>query len=501
MESRQRKSFTVERGVPAESGLGSYVAEESTPLIPKGDVESEETYGIDKPYGSFNAYCVCVNYIIGTGVFGLPIAMTKAGLGFGIICLTVGGITATFCMNYLLEAMARAEGHTQAILTKSSTPVNKVTYRKFDYGRMSKMFMGLWGKGFCNSTVLFYVYGCLWAYAAVFSTSIASLYYSFADSTVSCDFDKGEVIPGCNHAYYIALACYAAVVVPMALLDVHEQAFVQLLLTFYRFTSFGTMLITTIIYMASNSERTHDRFISLMDIKPAGFAQIFTACALALNCHSNMPDALQPVKDKSKLKSITSAALMTATFVYMLLGFLCAIAFEDVKALITLNWENYTACGDGWEDCPKGAGAYIVQMWVRLFPVVDMLSVYPLLSLTLANNMAQSLPHHIKRTWPERRVRIILRLLASVPPIALAAGLKSLEIIFSIAGLFGFILEIVLPCLLYLSSKRYMEREYGEKGSMTPYKSVVSHPFLVWGNLVYGIVGFLVAAVLLGISQ
>eukprot|EP00954_Amorphochlora_amoebiformis_P016785 1314855-Amorphochlora_amoeboformis.AAC.1 len=67
-----------------------------------------------KPYGSTKALAMCMNYIIGTGCFGLPIAFVQAGLGLTTILILCGCGLSLISMNYTLEFMARANGVTKS---------------------------------------------------------------------------------------------------------------------------------------------------------------------------------------------------------------------------------------------------------------------------------------------------------------------------------------------------------------------------------------------------
>ena len=71
----------------------------------------------------------------------------------------------------------------------------------------------------------------------------------------------------------------------------------------------------------------------------------------------------------------------------------------------------------------------------RWHAVIDMLSVFPLAALTLGQNL-QSLTANT--------TRLQSRLLASIPPICLAALLGTIETIFSFAGMVAFLLYACL---------------------------------------------------------
>jgi hypothetical protein len=72
------------------------------------------------------------------------------------------------------------------------------------------------------------------------------------------------------------------------------------------------------------------------------------------------------------------------------------------------------------------------------------------------------------------------RLAVAVPPILLAVVFKKLDFIFSVAGLFGFLLGLSIPCWFQVVGTRYCQRVWGFKGaSVTPFTAPVisSVPF------------------------
>jgi hypothetical protein len=176
-------------------------------------------------------------------------------------------------------------------------------------------------------------------------------------------------------------------------------------MTIYRFVAFSVMLITVIV--ALFYPNPYGNAPALVDF--TGFAQIFTAGAVALNFHYNLPDIIKPVRDKKSLLKVTGASQLTAFSLYVVIGCLCAAYFRhSTHPLVTLNWQSYTGIHGGWgveaADPTSGSGvrvwwAYLIQMVVMLFPVFDMLSVYSLVAITLGNNVHQTIPGIFKEKY------------------------------------------------------------------------------------------------------
>ena len=60
------------------------------------------------------AFAVTVNYIIGTGAFGLPYGVMQAGTLLSFVCIAVFTLVSSICLCYVIESMARAGGVLQA---------------------------------------------------------------------------------------------------------------------------------------------------------------------------------------------------------------------------------------------------------------------------------------------------------------------------------------------------------------------------------------------------
>lgn len=56
-----------------------------------------------------------------------------------------------------------------------------------------------------------------------------------------------------SFSYYITMGIFAFIVVPIACMNVSEQAVIQMIMTGYRFTAFGIMFITLVVAIAYGS--------------------------------------------------------------------------------------------------------------------------------------------------------------------------------------------------------------------------------------------------------
>jgi len=226
-----------------------------------------------------------------------------------------------------------------------------------------------------------------------------------------------------------------------------------------------------------------------------GFATIFTTASVALNFHFSAPEIICPMKSKTHVFAVTSSALGVAFGFYFAVGVMTSMYFgPHTLPLATLNWQNYTGMEGGWGGNLEARPWYalFVQLWVMLFPVFDMLSVFPLVAITLAENIHSFIPQAWTERTSNRFVTFVCRLSSSIPPILFAAGLNKLDLIFNFTGLFAFFLLIIFPALLQFASITYCQTSW-DVGCITTWQTSYSGHFSHKGYALASI-GFGVAA-------
>ena len=469
-------------------------------------------------YGTYVSLAMTLNYIVGTGCFGLPYAFKEAGLALTSFFLLAGLIMAILSINYTIETLARAEGITAAeeqeallddnksLEPQSSPPVHCLSYRKFDFASLGFMFGGPTGRNLVQIVVILYGLVTLWSYASVFASSAASLFYMYVFGEM-CNVFGDDPFPGCERAYFIGIFIFSCMVLTLVLMDLGEQVTIQNVLTVYRMMAFVIMLLTLVIKVSSEwNDLVSLRYKSIGMANWPKFGKGFGPTFLAITCQYNLPDSLQPLHSKKDAKFVVFVALGLSSVIYLALGLLGSIAFDNVNPLTTLNWNTYTGCGNGWEVCASKTQlsailGQLIRFLVLFFPIVNVTSTYPMVGITIGENIFASLPKAVKvRSHPTPTViiRNVCRLLISVPPLLLAAGFKKLDFIFSLGGLFGFALGLSIPGWFQLKSIAFCRRKWTsfDDAWKTPYTSkyAISSPGFASGFFHLSIMTFIFAA-------
>ena len=142
--------------------------------------------------------------------------------------------------------------------------------------------------------------------------------------------------------------------------------------------------------------------------------------------------------------------------------------------------------------------ATAIILIVVLFPAIDVLSAFPLNGITLGNNIHAAFFSNNPARMSNRKISIVFRLAAAIPPVIGACIVRDLDVILSYVGLLGFVITFVFPPLLNMISKRRALKRFGS--NKTPYTMrILSHDFFNVVVILFGI-GSVIACLILNIT-
>lgn len=391
-----------------------------------------------------------INYLLGTGFLVLPWAFYTCGLAYGISILFIITLLSVQSTRFVLESV-------EIGYNLQCDQLNvEIDLKQVEMSKLFKLFLGKCGNTIYLVAVTASTYSCLWALSTVFANSMTSL--------ISC----GE------YSYYIYLFIFSCLVVPICCYDVTEQINFQLLLTFARMIMIILMLISIIIFpnyfninkdnitYPYNNNNVYSNINALSIMLPLStYANVF---------HPSIPNMAVPLIkyydnqiNTNKLWGIFSIGIFICFTVYFILGIVLTNVFnEHILPSSHLHWIDF---GNSHKRNVYGYFLRCISIYVLLFPAIDVLSVYPLNSITLGNSFYMSLfpssqSNHTPHTTSDNikpnylctsyctMHKILCRLLASAPPIIGAAFVSDLGIISQFAGTTAFILVFIFPSVL-----------------------------------------------------
>lgn len=329
--------------------------------------------------------------------------------------------------------------------------------RKFEVNALCRIFLGKNGLQFYTIVLCLYMCGTLCAYTNVFASAMS---------------EAVPIIPHHdNYLYYVGI--YSLVVVPMSCMELHEQITVQVGMTICRFIML-ILMITTSFHCASimhENRNDHDElYLTPPSMNVNGLYKTVPILVMANIYHHSIPGLAQPVIDKTKLGNVIFRSTTICTAVaYTLLGIVLGYAFKaSIAQSANLNWKY---CYNRHTQVVAEDGSTIemittlwymkgISYFIILFPVLDVLSAFPLNAITLGNNMFGAYyGNRIHEVENNRLLRTIFRLLASIPPLIIGVFVRELGLITDYTGTIGFILGLTIPGLLYTSSTKMAKRK------------------------------------------
>jgi len=335
-----------------------------------------------------------------------------------------------------------------------------VVVRSSNNGRVEmtelcRMFLGERAKQAFACVIAVYMYGTLWAYITVFAKAFA-IVFNFSP-----------------YSYQLYLVLFAFIVVPLSLMELSEQVYVQVALAVFRVVMVVVMISTTSVayltntpafgelsnmgYGDSNYHQGDGQRSELVDFNTSKLYLLLPLAAYAYIFHHSVTALSEPIADKRNLTKMFAISLFVAFIGYTLLALVLASYFgSHVLSSSNLNWIYYV--GSKSLDEPTPYYAQVIALFVILFPALDVASAFPLNAFTLGNNLMSTF---VGDDIQNSRLQLSgFRLLACLPPFVGAFFVSDLGHITSFTGLTGFMIAFIVPALLaYYSAARMKQLE------------------------------------------
>ncbi|KAJ7376417.1 hypothetical protein OS493_034694 [Desmophyllum pertusum] len=150
-----------------------------------------------------------------------------------------------------------------------------------------------------------------------------------------------------------------------------------------RWIAFIMMIVLALVKIGKGN-RQHDTPTA----KFSGLPNLFGVCVYSYMCQHSIPSLITPMKNKSRVTLLFAADFAIVMVFYALLSFTAIFAFraEDLNDLYTLNF---------WDSSGKFVGYFLA-----LFPVFTLSTNFPIISITLRDNL--------KNLFPPRRAAVPL---------------------------------------------------------------------------------------------
>ena len=237
--------------------------------------------------------------------------------------------------------------------------------------------------------------------------------------------------------------------------------------------AFMIMIVLTIIRLANNNGQGHPKVADF-----EGIPNLFGVCVYSFMCHHSLPSLVTPISNKSKLFIMVFVDFVLILLFYSLMSFTGAFAFHEPKDIYTLSF-----LPDPCDTKQPITNSKVLQYYLVLFPVFTLSTSFPIISITLRNNL-KTMFYREDRPFSWFVDRIVFPLAAISLPIVIALATDEVEFLVGITGSYaGAGIQYVIPAALVLVSRRAVRANPSVSMLRNRFTSPFKHTF--WVILVF----------------
>ena len=240
------------------------------------------------------------------------------------------------------------------------------------------------------------------------------------------------------------------------------------------------MIVLTVLRLSKNQGQGRP---AAADV--SGVPNLFGVCVYSFMCHHSLPSLVTPIRDKSKLLSLLAADYILILFFYALISFTGIFAFNKLEDVYTLNF-----LPDPCDDSKSITSVAFIQYFLALFPVFTLSTNFPIISITLRNNL-KAIGYNPEKPYRWAVDKIVFPLLAIIPPMIIAIITDEVEFLVGITGSYaGAGIQYVIPAFLVYCSRKQVDSLFAEPNiHSSPFRSIFWIFFVgIWAFVCIGFV-------------
>lgn len=199
---------------------------------------------------------------------------------------------------------------------------------------------------------------------------------------------------------------------------------------------------------------------------------MFGVSVYSFMCQHSLPSLVTPIKDKRRLSFMLLGDFMLVLLFYTLVNFTAIFAFDlqDLEDEYSNNF-NYKVATP------------VLSYFLRLFPVIVLSTNFPIISITLRNNL-KSLFLNPNETYSFTVEKLIFPIAALLPPFVIAFATQNLEKLVGYTGSYaGVGVQYLIPIGLVFCARKQLPAALGGT-----YSNIHKSPFFHWGWLLFVLV-------------
>ena len=432
-------------------------------------------------------YFYIINYTLGSGFLTLPYIFYKAGILIATLTYMFYCVITLVSALYVVEFLGRvhlidkgidSEEESQLISDKSGKNDRLFLHsqdRKYEISESGQVLFSYWVNVIITFLFFCFTMTSQWAYCAIAASSIATNLPLNTPTFLTCNasefITRLPTQPRCLNLYRVSIVGYGIVVILLSVIGLRKQKYLQLILGLARFILLFSIILFSIVKIildivsqgttsipTNNNAMNATSIVTYTDILlKVNILYIFYGIPVflyTLQNHCFLPTALFTVTNKKVLKNLILVVFLTLGISLSILGMSISLAFaQNNNPNCVLNWLPYTH--PNYHILLR-----IFAYAVIFFPVIDILSCFPLSTILLANIVFQiimkldtSQIHNLR----QELILLVIRCLLAVLPILLSLFVANLIIITDISGLFSIALTLITPVIFQWRSQRLVQ--------------------------------------------
>ncbi|KAK4876808.1 hypothetical protein RN001_009314 [Aquatica leii] len=444
-------------------------------------------------YSSWVGLIYVFNLIVGTGALTLPGVFVGAGWLLSLILLItlafVGFITVTFVVETIACANAtiqwnriqshRVDGESEAFeedsaednINEHTAMINQYQSRyyslseKVELGEMTGLFFNKIGRTLFYLCLCVYLYGDLAIYVTAISKTMCDIvcnYNSESDDYSMPCWENAQIDKITTYRIFVIL--FAILVGPFSYFNVQKTKYLQILTSSMRWAAFTIMITIAVTEMVEYRPQGKPKLIHF-----AGIPALIGASIYSFMSHHSLPGLIAPfARKRFIIRQLALDYFLICTF-YILLALTGSFAFAHVFDLYTLNFVP-NSLGVG------GAFMEVIEYYLGLFPVFTLSTSFPIVSITLQNNLkALFLDVNAMERYNFVLRRLTFPTLTILPPIIVGLLSHNLGKLVAFTGSFaGVTIQYIFPVMLVWCARRHCTVIIGTMGSnyfASPFRS------------------------------
>lgn len=513
------------------------------------------------------------NLIIGTGALTLPLAFSQAGLLCGVITLIVLCFFSYITASWVIEAMAAANAilnnrtaittspnsdcvstnsgnsahsgnihvnnvhvlNTQSnitanpihdvhedsssddrplLSTNSPARFNFEITKRIELGAMAALFFNRTGTILFYICLIVYLYGDLAIYSAAVPKNMRDMFCYDHDSKHPDDcWERNEtmriyhILPknmnSRDKIYQVFLSIFIVIIGPFTFFNVQKTKLLQVVTSVFRWLAISLMIGITSARVIEGKGKGNP----IIGGNLHGLPMLFGCSIYSFMCHHSLPGMITPVNQKRKFLRYLGYAYLVILMFYSFMCVTAILCFDNSKLqdMYTLNFIN--------DETIESSKFHNVKYLFGLFPVVTLGTSFPIISVTLCNNLRslfelvssrslcnwQLSSSESTRSREMRRgcsvaFRVFLKygipLLTVIPPAMIASYSSNLELLVGFTGSYaGAGIQYITPAFLVICSRRHIMDNFGLNWQMrNQYRSPFHKPVYIWLTLCWCVI-------------